>query len=126
MYKKPLLCRVGAHVPYKDLPKVGGDLGKISRACRRCGWGFRTFSGKWDIPPKEVQRGIEHQAEIEFGRVLGFFPAILDPVKQMEAALFSIKSKFSDEELVPIIAKVEKVKSLGEKIKSLGASLRSV
>ena len=108
MRNKPFLCRVGLHRRYHYLPKVGGDLGAISIACRRCGWGL-TFMGKWDIEPQAVQKGIKEQAEIEYGRMLGLFRGV-EPKRSMQLAYEAIKSKFTTEELKPIVATLNEVK----------------
>ncbi len=111
--KKPLLCRLGFHVPYHYLPKVGGDLGEISIACKRCGYGYRYFEHTWDIPPAKVQESIKRQAEIEWSRVLSFWSSVIsgsDPLYQMQIAYDIIKDKFSVQELEPIIAQIESMK----------------
>lgn len=105
---KPFLCKLGLHKQYKYLPKVGGDLGEISIACSRCGFGLRYFTGKWDIQPKEVQDSVNKQAEIEYGRVLGFFRG-LDPLQAMQSAYDCIKDKFTEAELLPIKQNLDKM-----------------
>ena len=109
---KPFLCKLGLHHRYHCLPKVGGDLGEISIACKRCGYGLRYFTGEWDIEPQEVQEGIKQQAEIEYGRVLGFFGGIGDPLHSMQMAYDVIKDKFTEEELAPIREELEEMKGL--------------
>lgn len=107
--KQPFLCRLGLHKGYHYLPKVGGDLGVISIACERCGYGHRYGSGTWDIPPQEVQEDIRKQPQIEFGRILGFLSGIGDPITQMEMAYGNIKTKFNESELEPIKNKIDEM-----------------
>lgn len=105
MKGQPLLCKLGFHNRYHYLPKVGGDLGEISIACKRCGYGYRYFEETWDIPPEEVQDAIAKQAQIEFGMVLGLCRGIGNPKKQLQLAFDVIKGEFSEEELEPIKTK---------------------
>ena len=117
--QKPLLCRMGLHKQYHYLPRVGGDLGEICIACRRCGFG-QSFRG-WDITPQKVQKDIAQEAQIEYGRVLGIIPSALDPLEQMEMALRIIKDKFTVKELAPIEKNVAESRKLKDRISELKA-----
>lgn len=97
MNNKPLLCRLGLHKRYRYLPKVGGDLGDSSIACLRCGYGQRYFTGEWDIPPDEIKQSISQQAEIEYGRIIGFYKG-LPPLLALELAYGTALKKFSADE----------------------------
>jgi len=115
----PLLCRLGHHKKYKYLPKVGGDLGEICIACKRCGYGYRYFAGTWDIPPEQVQEDIKRQASVEFGRVVGIFEGVgyervASTGQLLQAAFDTIKEtgKFTDDELKPVRDHVERQSAL--------------
>ncbi len=110
--EKPLLCRLGLHKRYKYLPKVSGDLGEISIACKRCGYGVHYFEGTWDISPQEVQKSIKQQAEIEYGHVLCILRGISNPLKQMEMAFNIIKDKFTTEELLPLRKEIDELSTI--------------
>ncbi len=116
MNNKPLLCKLGFHKRYRYLPKVSGDLGEISIACKRCGYGLRYFDGTWDIEPEEVQKSIQQQPQIEYGYVLGMVKGISDPLRQMEMALSIIKDKFTTQELLPLRNQLEEMKTLKNKL----------
>ena len=106
----PLLCKIRLHQKYHYLPKVGGDLREVSIACKRCGYGLRYFTGEWNISPSEVKREISEQAQIEYGRVLGFFRGV-EPVPAMRMAFDIIAKKFTEEELTPIRKLLKEVTS---------------
>ena len=106
--EKSVLCRIGFHNKYHYMPKVGGYLGEDAVACKRCGYGV-TFDGGWDISPESVQDGINNQAEIEYGRVIGFYRG-LESLDAMEAAYNFIKDKFTTKELEPILRQLNDMK----------------
>lgn len=116
--KQPFLCRIGLHFPYNYMPKVGGYLGD-SIACRRCGYG-RGYDG-WIIKPEDVQNSIKHQAEIEYGRILGFYPYSVDALMSMQGALriLAKQGKFSDEELEPFKAQVKSMEDMNKRMAEL-------
>ena len=118
---KSLLCKMRLHDRYKYLPKVSGDLGEISIACKRCGYGLRYFQGTWDIAPEEVQDSIKKQAEIEYGHVLGMFRGIGKPLRQMEMTLDIIKDMFTTEELLPLQNQLEEMREWQTKLKEWDA-----
>lgn len=98
--QRPFLCRIGLHIPYKYMRKVGGYLGD-RMACKRCGYG-QSFNG-WDINPVDVLNATKKQAEIEYGRILGIYPLTLFPL---------VSIKFTDIELKPLKTQVKSMEDM--------------